>query len=154
LTRAFAALLALGALAGCDAGSGAADAGRPESALEFPRPDRPASPSGLTAFSTEAKRDSMNEAQLVMDLAQIGVGTTVADIGAGEGYYTVRLAERVGPQGRVLAQDIDRGALERLGSGSSVSGSTMSRSSWGRPMIRACRKAVSTASSWSTCIMK
>src|SRR3546814_16689157 len=31
---------------------------------------------------------------------------TVADIGAGEGYYTVRLARRVGPRGRVLAQDI------------------------------------------------
>ena len=40
---------------------------------------------------------------------------TVADIGAGEGYYTVRLAERVGEGGRVLAQDIDRDALERLG---------------------------------------
>ena len=35
-------------------------------------------------------------------LAQIGAGTTVADIGAGEGYYTVRLAERVGAKGRVL----------------------------------------------------
>jgi ubiquinone/menaquinone biosynthesis C-methylase UbiE len=39
---------------------------------------------------------------------------TVADIGAGEGYYTVRLAERVGARGRVLAQDIDREALDRL----------------------------------------
>ena len=39
----------------------------------------------------------------------------VADIGAGEGYYTVRLAERVGGEGRVLAQDIDRAALQRLG---------------------------------------
>ncbi len=115
MRRAFAALLALGVVAGCDAGSSGADAGRPDAALEFPRPDRAASRSGLTAFSTEAKRDSMNEAQVVMDLARIGVGTTVADIGAGEGYYTVRLAERVGPQGRVLAQDIDRGALERLG---------------------------------------
>jgi ubiquinone/menaquinone biosynthesis C-methylase UbiE len=40
---------------------------------------------------------------------------TVADIGAGEGYYTVRLASRVGAKGRVLAQDINRGALKRLG---------------------------------------
>jgi len=40
----------------------------------------------------------------------------VADIGAGEGYYTVRLAERVGMDGRVLAQDIDQDALRRLGS--------------------------------------
>ena len=42
-------------------------------------------------------------------------GMTVADIGAGEGYYTVRLAERVGKDGRVLAQDIDDEALARLG---------------------------------------
>lgn len=50
-------------------------------------------------------------------------GMTVADIGAGEGYYTIRLAERVGPQGRVLAEDIfpevrdalaERVARERL----------------------------------------
>jgi ubiquinone/menaquinone biosynthesis C-methylase UbiE len=50
-----------------------------------------------------------------MDLAHIAPGMTVADIGAGEGYYTVRLAERVGVHGRVLAQDIDQPALERLG---------------------------------------
>lgn len=50
-----------------------------------------------------------------MDLAAIKEGTTVADIGAGEGYYTVRLAERVGAKGRVLAQDIDAEALRRLG---------------------------------------
>src|SRR5690606_5980160 len=43
-------------------------------------------------------------------------GMTVADIGAGEGYYTVRLAEQVGARGRVLAQDINSGALQRLGS--------------------------------------
>ncbi len=50
-----------------------------------------------------------------MDLAEIEDGMTVADIGAGNGYYTVRLAERVGDGGRVLAQDIDREALNRLG---------------------------------------
>ncbi len=49
-----------------------------------------------------------------MDWADIKPGTTVADIGAGEGYYTVRLSARVGSKGRVLAQDINRGALDRL----------------------------------------
>ena len=49
-----------------------------------------------------------------MDWADIQPGTTVADIGAGEGYYTVRLSARVGLKGRVLAQDINRGALDRL----------------------------------------
>jgi cyclopropane fatty-acyl-phospholipid synthase-like methyltransferase len=49
-----------------------------------------------------------------MDLAGIASGMTVADIGAGEGYYTVRLAERVGAGGRVLAEDIDAEARDRL----------------------------------------
>lgn len=66
-------------------------------------------------FRNEDQRDNLGEAEVVMDLAAIGAGTTVADIGAGEGYYTVRLAERVGAKGRVLAQDIDPGAIQRLG---------------------------------------
>ncbi|XUU62080.1 class I SAM-dependent methyltransferase [Erythrobacter sp. HA6-11] len=91
------------------------DSSRPESSLGFPRPDRPVSGLGATEFANEDARDSRGEAQKVMDLASISPGMTVADIGAGEGYYTVRLADRVGEGGRVLAQDIDRDALERLG---------------------------------------
>jgi len=112
--RICAGLAAMISLAGC--GSEADPVGRPETALEFPLPDRPVSDLGATQFSTEDLRDQRGEAQKVMDLANIDDGMTVADIGAGEGYYTVRLAERVGSDGRVLAQDIDRSALERLGS--------------------------------------
>jgi len=89
---------------------------RAETSLAFPLPDRPVSKVTSNEFSDEDARDSRGEAQKVMDLANIADGNTVADIGAGEGYYTVRLAERVGDMGRVLAQDIDRDALERLGS--------------------------------------
>lgn len=106
-------LAPLAVLAGC--GEGNADRDRPLTSREFPRPDRPVSANRDTAFSTEVQRDNLGEAGVVMDLAHISPGMTVADIGAGEGYYTVRLAERVGARGRVLAQDIDRGALERLG---------------------------------------
>ena len=81
----------------------------------FPKPYRPVSQAGDTQFSNEVARDEAGEAKFVMDWAGIKPGTTVADIGAGEGYYTVRLAERVGDKGRVLAQDINRGALDRLG---------------------------------------
>lgn len=91
------------------------EGGRPESALSFPLPDRPVSDLGSNQFSTETERDSVGEAQKVMDFAEIEEGMTVADIGAGNGYYTVRLAERVGREGRVLAQDIDEEALRRLG---------------------------------------
>jgi ubiquinone/menaquinone biosynthesis C-methylase UbiE len=91
------------------------DEARLASSAEFPRPDRSVSEAVDTQFSTEAARDEAGEAEFVMDWAGIKLGTTVADIGAGEGYYTIRLAERVGPKGRVLAQDINRGALDRLG---------------------------------------
>lgn len=115
MRRAAAALLGIALLAGCNPGKRGGDADRPPSARDFPRADRPVSKTGATTFASEVERDSVNEAQTVMDLADIGEGMTVADIGAGEGYYTVRLAVRVGKKGRVLAQDIDRGALERLG---------------------------------------
>src|SRR3546814_456372 len=51
---------------------------------------------------------------LVMDSADVRPNMTVADIGAGDGYYTVRLAARVGAGGRVLAQDIQPEVIERL----------------------------------------
>ncbi len=88
---------------------------RPESAQDFPAPDRPVVEVVSNQFSNEDDRDERGEAKVVMDLADIRPGMTVADIGAGEGYYTVRLAERVGKDGRVLAQDISREALDRLG---------------------------------------
>ena len=110
--RLFAAFVALGLLAGC---SGAKDADRPETSRDFPRAWRPVSELSGNEFGNEDQRDNLGEAEVVMDLARIKAGTTVADIGAGEGYYTVRLAERVGGKGRVLAQDIDPGAIQRLG---------------------------------------
>lgn len=91
------------------------DAARPDTARDFPRAHRPVSEIAGSQFSNETQRDSMGEAAKVMDLAEIRPGMTVADIGAGEGYYTVRLAERVGRKGRVLASDIDRDVLGRLG---------------------------------------
>ena len=82
---------------------------------EFPKPDRPVSGLGSNQFSTEDARDQRGEAESVMRLAVIRPGMAVADIGAGEGYYTIRLAEKVGAKGRVLAEDIDRPVLDRLG---------------------------------------
>lgn len=49
-----------------------------------------------------------------MRLAEIAPGMSVADIGAGEGYYTVRLSPLVGRRGRVLAEDIVAGTRDRL----------------------------------------
>ena len=72
----------------------------------FPDPARPVAPIVSSRYSNEDARDSLNEAETVMQLAEIDAGMSVADIGAGEGYYTVRLSPLVGKKGRVLAQDI------------------------------------------------
>src|SRR5438093_13445530 len=47
----------------------------------------------------------------IFDLMQINEGDHVSDIGAGLGFFTVRLARAVGARGRVLALDIDPHAL-------------------------------------------
>ncbi len=111
--RAAALALAVLAVGGCRWAD--SDSTRPDTAQDFPRAHRDVAAAAGTQFSNETQRDSVGEAKKVMDLAEIKRGMTVADIGAGEGYYTVRLAERVGKKGRVLAEDIDRSALERLG---------------------------------------
>ena len=61
------------------------EADRLATSKEFPRPYRTVSQAGDTEFSTEAARDEAGEAKFVMDWAGIQPGTTVADIGAGEG---------------------------------------------------------------------
>src|SRR3546814_7654945 len=73
---------------------------------DFPAAQRPVAPLGTSALGDEDKRDEVGEAEAVMAYAMVTPGMTVADIGAGVGYYTVRLARKVGPDGRVLAQDI------------------------------------------------
>ena len=110
-----AGLLPLALLAACNPLAPAEDADRPPTARAFPRADRPVAPIVSTRFSTEEARDRVNEAEDIMDRAGIRAGMTVADIGAGEGYYTVRLASRVGPKGRVLAQDIMPETIDALG---------------------------------------
>jgi ubiquinone/menaquinone biosynthesis C-methylase UbiE len=72
----------------------------------FPSAHREVAPIVGDAFSTEDARDRLGEAEEVMQLAGVRAGMWVADVGAGQGYYTVRLARVVGRNGRVLAEDI------------------------------------------------
>jgi len=81
---------------------------------EFPKAGRAVAPIVNDSFSTEDVRDRTGEAEEVMRLAEIAPGMSVADVGAGEGYYTVRLSPIVGRRGRVLAQDIVRETRDRL----------------------------------------
>jgi len=84
----------------------ACDAQQAKETSLFPDPQRPVAPIVSPRYSNEDARDSIGEFETVMRLAAVEPGMSVADIGAGEGYYTVRLSPLVGPKGRVLAQDI------------------------------------------------
>jgi predicted methyltransferase len=80
----------------------------------FPSAHRDVAPIVGDAFSTEDARDRVGEAEEVMQLAGVKAGMSVADVGAGEGYYTIRLAPVVGAKGRVLAEDIQPGVTDAL----------------------------------------
>jgi Methylase involved in ubiquinone/menaquinone biosynthesis len=101
-------------LAACNPFAPDSNRDRPAAARAFPRADRPVAPIVSTRWSSEEARDRVNEAEDIMNRAGIRPGMTVADIGAGEGYYTVRLAKRVGDRGRVLAEDIMPEVIEAL----------------------------------------
>lgn len=96
------------ALAGCDRAPESPESRdqREWPERHFPAPDRPVASIVSSRWSTEEARDRLNEADVVMNRAGIKPGMTVADIGAGEGYYTIRLSKRVGKEGRVLAEDV------------------------------------------------
>jgi predicted methyltransferase len=60
------------------------------------------------------EREAEEAPEQALDAIGIARGATVADIGAGAGYFTWRLAERVGPQGKVYANDIQPAMLDLL----------------------------------------
>lgn len=80
----------------------------------FPEPQRPVAPIVADAFSTEDARDRLGEFDRVVELAGVESGMWVADVGAGEGYYSIRLSPVVGRRGRVLAEDIVPEVRDRL----------------------------------------
>ncbi len=60
------------------------------------------------------ERMDEEEPDLALSILKIPNGATVADIGAGSGYMTLKMAQRVGPTGRVFANDIQPQMLEIL----------------------------------------
>lgn len=59
-------------------------------------------------------RDAWQKPDQVMDALLIADGSVVADLGAGGGWFTIRLARRVGPNGLVYAEDIQRQMIEAI----------------------------------------
>ena len=69
---------------------------------------------GGVAWLDRPEREREEAPSKAIAALKIGPGQTVADIGAGSGYYTVRLADAVGPTGRVFATDIQPEMLALL----------------------------------------
>ena len=59
-------------------------------------------------------RAAWQKPEQIMDALGIAEGSVVADIGAGAGWFTIQLARRVGPNGIVYAQDVQRQMLEAI----------------------------------------
>jgi SAM-dependent methyltransferase len=81
----------------------------------FPKPERPVADIISPIWHDEKERDAANEPRQLVRLLGIKSGMTVADIGAGSGYYVVRLAPIVGLSGRIIAQDVEAEYLRSLG---------------------------------------
>jgi SAM-dependent methyltransferase len=75
-------------------------------AAAFPKPDRPVADIVSPIWHEEKERDNAGEPRQLVRLLGSKSGMTVADIGAGNGYYVVRLSPIVGPHGRILAEDV------------------------------------------------
>ena len=81
-------------------------AGSGTPAAAFPKPDRPVADIVSPIWHDEKQRDDAGEPRQLVRLLGIKSGMTVADIGAGSGYYVVRLSPIVGPRGRIIAEDV------------------------------------------------
>ena len=66
---------------------------------------------GDLSIFEEPGREKRLQIDRVMDLLQLKPGSTIADIGAGGGWFSVRAARRVGTNGRVIAEDINAKAV-------------------------------------------
>jgi len=69
---------------------------------------------GGADWLVRSERETEEAPDAALDAIGIPRGATVADVGAGVGYFTWRLAERVGPSGKVYANDIQQVMLEKL----------------------------------------
>jgi ubiquinone/menaquinone biosynthesis C-methylase UbiE len=107
-TRRLATAVALAVVA--LAASQASPGRHPISGREYARPMGVAGAPWLD----RAEREREEQPTRALQMMQIAPGMTVADIGAGSGYFTERLARLVGPTGRVFATDIQPGMIDLL----------------------------------------
>ena len=129
-----------------------ADAGVP--AVAFPNPERPVADIVSPIWHNEKERDVAGEPRQLVRLLGIKSGMTVADIGAGSGYYVVRLSPIVGRHGRVIAEDVVPEYLRGLRRRVRDLGLQNVAIGLGEPHDPRLPLIPSTLRSWSTCITR
>lgn len=85
----------------------------------------------LSIFEDPGRAEKL-QIEHVMDLLKIKQGSSVADIGAGSGWFTVRAARRVGDSGRVYAVEINQDFLKHIKARAEAEGLTNIRTVLGR----------------------
>src|SRR5579863_7719323 len=81
-------------------------------AFQESRSVNPSNPSTLEDFKAgDANREPYQRATDLLAALQVSRGDWVADIGAGAGYYSIGMADMVGQEGRVFAEDISNSAM-------------------------------------------
>jgi predicted methyltransferase len=108
MTRTFAAMVAVVIVFAQSTEPGAQGQQSPQ-----PRHGRLFPPQDLGLLE-QSDRTLWQKPDQIMDAVHVADGSTVADIGAGAGWFTIRLAQRVGPKGLVYAQDVQRLMLEAI----------------------------------------
>ncbi len=84
-------------------------------AFQDARPGNAGNPSTLEDFKAgDANREPYQKATGLVAALKLSRGDWVADVGAGAGYYSMRLAEIVGPEGKVFAEDISDSSMRWL----------------------------------------
>ena len=86
-------------------------------AIGFAAACRPSSARAQGGGDPAHLQDKYRRPDVLVAALHIAPGAVVADVGAGAGYLTHRLASAAGPRGRVVATDIDGSSLQRIGAG-------------------------------------
>src|SRR5438876_10646534 len=86
----------------------------PDQAAQAPKPKRKLFDPKDLGLLEAPDRAQWNKPELIMDRLGVADGSTVAELGAAGGWFTLWLARRVGPNGVVYAEDVQREMLEAI----------------------------------------
>jgi predicted methyltransferase len=114
LRPAAALLLLLTSPASAREGAHPPDGRGPPDAVHRDGHGNPADLGSYAARLTDPARDAWQKPDQVVAALGLGPGAVACDVGSGPGYFTLRLARAVGPQGRVYAVDVEPALLAAL----------------------------------------